>query len=86
VKSPIHISLDTEVPGGAGYVRYSHGNAVRQDVIDESFTVAVDLDSRDDVVGIELTSLDEYAFALARAAAQRYDLAFPDLGASTSVA
>jgi hypothetical protein len=86
MKSPIHISLDTEVPGGAGYVRYSHGKAVRQDALDEAFSVAVDLDAVGDVVGIELTLLDERAFGLARIAAHRYDLRFPDLAASLGAA
>jgi hypothetical protein len=38
------------------------------------------------VVGIELTLLDERAFGLARIAAHRYDLRFPDFAASLGVA
>jgi uncharacterized protein YuzE len=75
----IHLSIDTEVPGGAGYVRYSHGIAVRQDAIDEDLTVCVDLDRDGNVVGIELTSLDDHAFALVTKAATKYGLKAPVL-------
>jgi len=86
VKSPIHISLNTDVPGGAGYVRYSRAKAVRQDAIDEHSVVAVDLEKAGGVVGVELTSLDDHAFALARIAAQRCDLSFPDVARALLVA
>jgi predicted AlkP superfamily pyrophosphatase or phosphodiesterase len=75
----IHVALDTEVPGGAGYIRYSREKAVRQDAIDDGFTVAVDIDAQGRPVGIELTSLDAYSFDLVDRAATKYGLAVPDL-------
>jgi len=79
VKSYIHVSLDTEVPGGAGYIRYSREKAVRQEPMDEKLAVCVDLDPAGNVVGIELTSLDEYAFSLTDKAAAKYGLKVPKL-------
>jgi len=75
----IHLSIDTEAPGGAAYVRYSRGKAVRQDAIDGELTVCVDLDRDGKVVGIELTSLDDHAFGLATEAAAKYGLRAPAL-------
>jgi uncharacterized protein YuzE len=73
----IHLSIDTEVPGGSGYVRYSHGTAVRQDAMDGELTVCVDLDRDGNVVGIEMTSLDDHSFALIAEAAAKYGLKAP---------
>jgi hypothetical protein len=66
----IRVSLDTEVPGGAGYVRFSRAKAVRQDILDDGCTVCVDLDADGNPVGIELASLNAYSFELASQAAQ----------------
>lgn len=77
--APIHISLDLEVPGGAGYVRYSRRHAVSQNSIDEENLAIVDLDADGVVVGIELTSLDADACARAHEAAAKYKLMIPDL-------
>ena len=74
----IDLALDTDVPGGAGYLRYSHEAAVRQDALDEGFTVAVDLDALGRPVGIELTSLDAYSYDLLKRAGEKYGLAVPD--------
>jgi hypothetical protein len=83
----IHVSVDTEVPGGAGYVRYSRQKAVRQDAFDQGHTVCVDLDDRGHPVGIELTSLNAYSFELLRLAGEKYGLAVPNLaGAAFAVA
>jgi len=84
VRQPIRISLDTEIPGGAGYIRYGHGHAVRQEKLDEHFCVAVDFDADGNVVGVELTSLDAYAFGLLADAGRKYDLAIPDLTGSVA--
>lgn len=83
----IHVSFDTEVPGGAGYVRFSREKAVRQDVLDDGCTVCVDLDVDGHPVGIELTSLNAYSFELADRAGQKYGLAVPNFaGAALAVA
>lgn len=74
----IDLALDTEVPGGAGYLRYSHETAVRQDALDEGYTVAVDLDALGRPVGIELTTLDAYSYELLKRAGEKYGLAVPD--------
>jgi uncharacterized protein YuzE len=79
VKHPLHISIDTDFPGGAAYVRYSASKAVRQDALDDDFSVAVDQDSIGEVVGIELTLLDCRAFELLAEAVRKYDLDVPDL-------
>ena len=78
---PIGMSLDTDVPGGAGYLRYSDAVAVRQDPLDEGYTVAVDLDADDHPVGIELTSLDAYAYDLLERAGKKYGLVVPGASA-----
>jgi uncharacterized protein YuzE len=79
VRRPLNISIDTDVPGGAAYVRYSTSKAVRQDALDDDFSVAVDLDSIGEVVGVELTLLDCRAFELFAEAGRKYDLEIPDL-------
>jgi hypothetical protein len=74
----IDVALDTEAPGGAGYVRYSHEKALRQEALDEACTVSVDLDALGRPVGIELTTLDAYSFALLERAGAKYGLSVPD--------
>jgi hypothetical protein len=74
----IDLALDTELPGGAGYVRYSYEKALRQDALDDGFTVAVDLDALGRPVGIELTTLDAYSYGLLVRAGEKYGLAVPD--------
>ena len=81
MRRPLHISVDTDLPGGAAYVRYSMSKAVRQDALDDDFSVAVDLDSVGNVVGVELTLLDRRAFELLAEAGRKYDLEIPDLRA-----
>jgi uncharacterized protein YuzE len=83
----IHVSVDTEVPGGASYIRYSRAKAVRQDALDDGHTVCVDLDAQGNPVGIELTSLTPYSFELLGLAGGKYGLAVPNLaGAAFAVA
>jgi uncharacterized protein YuzE len=75
----IHISIDTEVPGGAAYIRFSREKAMRQDPLDTECTVCVDLDASGKPVGIELTVLDQCSFELAARAGKKYGLMVPDL-------
>jgi uncharacterized protein YuzE len=84
VRQPLRISVETEVPGGAAYIRYSESKAVRQDALDEDFSVAVDLDAVGEVVGVELTLLDSRAFELLSEAGRKYDLAIPNLTRSVA--
>ncbi len=79
MRRPLRISIDTALPSGAAYVGYSTSKAVRQDALDDDFSVAVDLDAIGEVVGVELTLLDRRAFELLAEAGRKYDLEIPDL-------
>jgi hypothetical protein len=81
--APIHISLDLEVPGGAGYVRYRRlekgAHVARTVSTDETHLVNIDFDADGAVLGVELVALDVDAYARAQEAGAEYNLIIPDL-------
>jgi hypothetical protein len=81
--APIHISLDLEVPGGAGYVRYRRleksAHVARTISTDETRLVNIDFDARGAVLGVELVALNVDAFARAQEAGSKHNLIVPDL-------
>ncbi len=73
---PIDVEIDEEA--GAGYVRYSKGDVAETVEVWEEGTVAADVDSRGNILGIEVLGFDEEILSHARAFASENDLVFPE--------
>ncbi len=74
---PQGVEIDSE--SEAGYVCYSKTDIAETVEVWEEGTVAADLDSNGNVVGIEVLSFDDETLSQARAYAREHDLVFPEL-------
>lgn len=74
--NPQAVEIDSE--SEAGYVCYSKADVAETVEVWEKRTVAADLDSSGNVVGIEVLSFDEETLSRARVYAQEHDLVFPE--------
>ena len=72
---PIDIEIDDEA--NAGYIRYAKATVAETVEVWEEGTVAADLDSAGNVIGIELLGFEDDILAKAKAYAREHNLAFP---------
>jgi uncharacterized protein YuzE len=74
---PLDVTIDDEVQ--AGYVRYAKTEVAETVEVWDHGTVAADLDSAGNVIGIELLGFAKEILSHARAFAREHDLVFPSL-------
>lgn len=72
---PETVEVDGEVE--AAYIRYTRRDVAETIDVWGEGTVAADVDSIGNVIGIEVLSFDEQTLSHARVFAQEHDLAFP---------
>jgi len=72
---PIDVQIDEEA--GAGYITYAKGDVAETVEIWEEGTVAADVDSSGNILGIEVLGFDEEILSRARVFATENDLIFP---------
>jgi uncharacterized protein YuzE len=73
MKPLLEITRDDQAPHSI-YLYYSRNPVARTHTLDESYEVAVDFDSSDEVVGIEIVSPDGETIATATRFALDHDL------------
>jgi uncharacterized protein YuzE len=72
---PIDVQIDDEA--GAGYITYAKGEVAETVEVWEQGAVAADVDSRGNILGIEVLGFDEELLSRARAFASENELIFP---------